>query len=214
MDLCQRKKAEITSYMVEKISSYETIKGLHLASKVSFNLGQEYLPYLREKSRLETAINVEDNIKNWFQNIGIVVLLFFGSFLVLKGKMTIGSVLTFYSLLLLILEPIKNLLSFDYQYFEAKNALKRSGYFEDVQIIEKRVDKDQIDLEIAVKETSTGSIVGGIGYGSSDGLLLNAGVSDSNVFGSGYKGSIMVDKSDDTLSGNINLTNPRVNDSA
>lgn len=97
---------------------------------------------------------------------------------------------------------------------DSKNALKRSGYFEDVQIIEKRVDKDQIDLEIAVKETSTGSIVGGIGYGSSDGLLLNAGVSDSNVFGSGYKGSIMVDKSDDTLSGNINLTNPRVNDSA
>lgn len=97
---------------------------------------------------------------------------------------------------------------------DSKNALKRSGYFEDVQIIEKRVDKDQIDLEIAVKETSTGSIVGGIGYGSSDGLLLNAGVSDSNVFGSGYKGSIMIDKSDDTLSGNINLTNPRVNDSA
>ncbi|WP_096017717.1 outer membrane protein assembly factor BamA [Campylobacter lanienae] len=96
---------------------------------------------------------------------------------------------------------------------DSKNALKRSGYFEDVQIIEKRIDKDQIDLEVAVKETTTGSIVGGIGYGSTDGLLLNAGVSDANIFGTGYKGSIMVDKSDDTLSGNINLTNPRVNDS-
>ncbi|WP_086247379.1 outer membrane protein assembly factor BamA [Campylobacter vicugnae] len=97
---------------------------------------------------------------------------------------------------------------------DSKNALKRSGYFEDVQIAEKRISKDQIDLEVVVKETATGSIVGGIGYGSSDGLLLNAGVSDSNIFGSGYKGSIMIDKSDDTLSGNINLTNPRVNDSA
>lgn len=97
---------------------------------------------------------------------------------------------------------------------DSKNALKRSGYFEDVQIVEKRINKDQIDLEVVVKETATGSIVGGIGYGSSDGLLLNAGVSDSNIFGSGYKGSIMIDKSDDTLSGNINLTNPRVNDSA
>ncbi|WP_096016564.1 outer membrane protein assembly factor BamA [Campylobacter lanienae] len=96
---------------------------------------------------------------------------------------------------------------------DSKNALKRSGYFEDVQIIEKRIDKDQIDLEVAVKETTTGSIVGGIGYGSTDGLLLNAGVSDANIFGTGYKGSIMIDKSDDTLSGNINLTNPRVNDS-
>ncbi len=96
---------------------------------------------------------------------------------------------------------------------DSKNALKRSSYFEDVEITENRISKDQVDLEVKVKETSTGSITGGIGYGTSDGLLLNAGVSDTNVFGSGYKGSISVDKSDDTLSGNIGLTNPRVFDS-
>ena len=96
---------------------------------------------------------------------------------------------------------------------DSQNALKRSGYFNDVQIIEKRIDNDKIDLEVVVKETTTGSIVGGIGYGSSDGLLLNAGVSDANIFGTGYKGSFTVDRSDRTISGNINLTNPRVNDS-
>lgn len=95
---------------------------------------------------------------------------------------------------------------------DSKNALKRTGYFEDVEIKENRINKDQVDLEVVVKETSTGSITGGIGYGSSNGLLLNAGISDSNVFGSGYKGTINIDKSDDTLSGNIGLTNPRVYD--
>ncbi len=97
---------------------------------------------------------------------------------------------------------------------DSKNALKRSSYFEDVEIKENRVNKEQVDLEVVVKETSTGSVTGGIGYGTSDGLLLNAGISDTNVFGSGYKGSVSVDKSDDTLSGNIGLTNPRVMDSA
>lgn len=125
MDVCQRKKAEITSYMVEKISAYETIKGIHLESKVSLDLRNEYLPYLRKISSLESSINKEESLKILFQNIGILILLFIGSFLVMKEKMTIGSVLTFYSLLQLVLEPMKNLLSFDYQYCEAKNALKR-----------------------------------------------------------------------------------------
>lgn len=96
---------------------------------------------------------------------------------------------------------------------DSKNALKRTSYFDDVDIKEKRISQDQVDLEVVVKEASTGSITGGIGYGTSDGVLLNAGVSDTNVFGSGYKASVDVDKSDDTLSGNIGLTNPRVMDS-
>lgn len=93
------------------------------------------------------------------------------------------------------------------------DALKRTGYFDDVQIKENRINKKQMDLEVIVKETYTGSVTGGIGYGTSDGLLLSATLSDSNVFGSGYKGSINVDKSNDKLSGRIGLTNPRVFDS-
>ena len=70
-----------------------------------------------------------------------------------------------------------------------------------------------MDLLVNVKEASTGSISGGIGYGSSDGLLLNASLSDTNVFGSGMKGVISVDRSDNELSGQIGLTNPRIFDS-
>ncbi len=66
---------------------------------------------------------------------------------------------------------------------------------------------------VDVKEASTGAISGGIGYGSSDGILLNASLSDTNIFGSGIKSSVSVDKSDDTLSGRISLINPRVLDS-
>jgi outer membrane protein insertion porin family len=96
---------------------------------------------------------------------------------------------------------------------DSKSALKRSSYFEDVKIEEKRVSKDKIDLIVKVKEASTGSIGGGIGYGSSDGLLLNASVSDTNIFGSGITASVNVDRSDKELSGKISLNNPRIFDS-
>ncbi|HEC1566293.1 TPA: outer membrane protein assembly factor BamA [Campylobacter upsaliensis] len=96
---------------------------------------------------------------------------------------------------------------------ESINALRRTSYFESVDIKEERVDETHIDLVVEVKEAATGAISGGIGYSSSDGMLLNASLSDSNIFGSGIKSSVSIDKSDETLSGRINITNPRIADS-
>lgn len=96
---------------------------------------------------------------------------------------------------------------------DTKDALKRTGYFEDVTIKEKRVSRNEVDLYVKVKETPTGAIRGGIGYGSSDGLLFDISVSDKNIFGSGLQGTANMSRSDDELSGRIGITNPRVYDS-
>ncbi|MCF6173414.1 MAG: outer membrane protein assembly factor BamA, partial [Campylobacteraceae bacterium] len=96
---------------------------------------------------------------------------------------------------------------------DSKNALKRTGYFEDANIKEVRVSENKIDLLVTVKEARTSSIGGGIGYGSSDGLLLSANLSDNNIFGSGIKTMVSIDRSDSQLSGKISITNPRVFDS-
>jgi len=96
---------------------------------------------------------------------------------------------------------------------ESKSALKRTGYFDDANIKEVRVSQNKIDLLVTVKEARTASIGGGIGYGSSDGLLLSANLKDDNIFGSGIKATVNVDRSDSELSGKISLMNPRIFDS-
>lgn len=102
---------------------------------------------------------------------------------------------------------------------DSRNKLRRTGYFSDVQIREFRTGENTLDLRVDVTETPTGSIQGGIGYGSGDGFLINAGVSEGNIFGTGYKGSLSIDRSggggnDDTsLTGSVSLTNPRLFDS-
>lgn len=93
---------------------------------------------------------------------------------------------------------------------DSKNSLRRTGYFDDVEITETVVNDNEIDLNIDVKEAPTGSITGGIGYGSGDGLLLSASVSEKNIFGSGISGYVNAEKSDDQLSGAIGFTNPRI----
>ena len=96
---------------------------------------------------------------------------------------------------------------------DSKNALGRTGFFEKVDIQSQRISVDKINLLVKVKETATGTISAGGGYGSYEGLMLNASVSDKNLFGSGINGSIGFDISKISSNYNISFTNPRVWDS-
>ncbi len=96
---------------------------------------------------------------------------------------------------------------------DSRTALKRTGYFDDASIKEVRVGEDKVDLLVTIKEARTSSIGGGIGYGSTDGLILSANLADGNIFGSGLKAKVSVERSNSILSGAISLTNPRLRDS-
>ena len=96
---------------------------------------------------------------------------------------------------------------------DSKSALGRTGYFEKVDIEQQRISEDKINLLVKVKEAQTGSISAGGGYGSYQGLMLNASVSNKNLFGTGLSGNLGIDWSQISRSANISLTNPRVWDS-
>lgn len=96
---------------------------------------------------------------------------------------------------------------------DSRNALGRTGYFEKNTIEEKRIDTHTMDLIVKVKETPTGNIQLGGGYGSYGGIILNVGVSDRNIFGSGINMGIKLEKSQLTQNYSFNISNPRLNDS-
>lgn len=69
---------------------------------------------------------------------------------------------------------------------QSRNALQRTGYFEDVQITTKKTGQpDTIDVLVDVKEGPTGTFQVGAGYSSGDGFLFNANVSEKNLLGRG-----------------------------
>ncbi|MBN2824881.1 MAG: outer membrane protein assembly factor BamA [Campylobacterales bacterium] len=96
---------------------------------------------------------------------------------------------------------------------DSKSALGRTGFFEKVEITPKRVSSDKVNLHVKVKETATGSITAGGGYGSYEGFMLNASVSDKNIFGTGITASIGFDISEVSTNYNLSFSNPRVFDS-
>ncbi len=96
---------------------------------------------------------------------------------------------------------------------DSRNSLQRTGYFESTTIEEKRVDDQTMDLIVKVKETQTGNIQLGGGYGSFGGILLSASISDRNIFGSGINMGFSAERSQRTKSFSVNISNPRMNDS-
>ena len=69
---------------------------------------------------------------------------------------------------------------------QSKNALQRTGYFEDAQITTKKTDQpDALDVLVDVKEGPTGTFQVGGGYSSGDGFVFNASVSEKNFSGRG-----------------------------
>jgi outer membrane protein insertion porin family len=69
---------------------------------------------------------------------------------------------------------------------QSRNALQRTGYFEDVQLTTKKTSQpDTVDLLVDVKEGPTGTFSIGAGYSGGSGVLFNAGISEKNLFGRG-----------------------------
>ena len=93
------------------------------------------------------------------------------------------------------------------------NALKRTGYFDDVQLKEIRVDDSHMKILVKVKEGLTGSLRAGISYNSYSRLGFNLNVSERNIFGSGQTLSVDFEKSSTTEKYSVSLKNPRVLDS-
>ncbi len=78
--------------------------------------------------------------------------------------------------------------------------LQKLGYFDDVRIETPAVagSVDQVDVEIAVQERSTGSFLFGVGYSDADGVLLQANVAQRNLFGTGKELNLSFDNSEST----------------
>jgi outer membrane protein insertion porin family len=92
----------------------------------------------------------------------------------------------------------------------SKERLNRLGYFDDVKIDAVPVpgSSDQVDLDVKVNERSTGTIQAGMGYSTQDKLFLTAGVSQSNLFGTGNQGSFQVNTGKVNQVYSLSYTNP------
>ena len=76
----------------------------------------------------------------------------------------------------------------------SKVRLQRLGYFKEVNIETPAVagTEDQVDVEVSVEETTSGSFVFGLGYSQLSGLITSVAVTQNNFLGTGNRVGVTV----------------------
>ncbi len=92
----------------------------------------------------------------------------------------------------------------------SRDRLNRLGYFNEVNIETPSVSgtTDQVDVNVSVTEKSTGNVMLGAGFSSSEGLVLSGSVSQSNVFGTGNRLSAQINSGSVNTVYSLSFTNP------
>lgn len=88
--------------------------------------------------------------------------------------------------------------------------LERLGFFEEIKVDTPPVagSPDQVDVNISVKERSTGSLLFGVGWSDADGILFQAAITQKNLFGTGRELNLTFDNSSVTDIIRLSYVNP------
>ncbi len=97
---------------------------------------------------------------------------------------------------------------------KSKQRADKLDFFSEVNIETPQVQgtADQMDVNVSVKEKSTGSFTLGAGINSGEGLVLSAGITQANLFGSGNHLSTQVNTSKINQVYSVSYTNPYYTD--
>ncbi len=92
----------------------------------------------------------------------------------------------------------------------SRERLEKLGYFKDVSVETPPVPNtpDQVDLNVNITEQSTGNILLGAGFSSSDGLVLSGSVTQNNLFGTGNRLAVQINSGSVNTVYSLSYTKP------
>ncbi|MEC5386497.1 outer membrane protein assembly factor BamA [Uliginosibacterium sp. H3] len=92
----------------------------------------------------------------------------------------------------------------------SKIRVERTGFFEEVAIDTEAVpgSSDQVDLNVKVKERSTGNLSVGVGYSQTEKVVLSGSIAQNNLFGTGNSLTLQASTGRVNQNFNLNYTNP------
>lgn len=92
----------------------------------------------------------------------------------------------------------------------SKERVELLGYFDNVQFdaVPLAGTPDKVDLNMSLTERSTGSLDLSAGWVQDTGLVMSAGVSQDNLFGTGKSAALRASRSKTTLNGSLSFTDP------
>lgn len=139
--------AQLTSYLVESLNGIQTIKAYNAERKANRETEIKFVKLLKSIFNLSWVSNVQSSLKVFVELVGGTVILWAGGISVIHGEMTMGALITFNSLLVYFLDPIKNLINLQPQIQTAVVAADRLGEILDLEAEKSQNEQKKMNLE-------------------------------------------------------------------
>ena len=115
----------VSSAIIEDINGIETIKSLTSEEARYQKIDSEFVDYLDKSFKLSKYSILQSSLKQGAQLILNIVILWFGAQIVMTGKISIGQLITFNTLLSYFTNPLENIINLQTKLQSAKVANNR-----------------------------------------------------------------------------------------
>lgn len=139
--------AQLTSYLVESLNGIQTVKAYNAEYKVNQETEGKFVRLLRSVFQLCMVGNLQSSMKTLVELLGGVIILWVGGINVINGNLTMGQLITFNSLLVYFLDPVKNLINLQPQMQTAVVAAERLGEILDLELEKTESEKRKMQPE-------------------------------------------------------------------
>ncbi len=158
--------AEVTSYIKESLDGIETVKSFGSEAIIKKKTEERFLKLLKHSVKGSVIYTIQDSLSGFVASVGVIVLLGFGSCLVSEHIISLGTLITFYSLLGYFLDPIQRLIDLQPQLQTAIVAADRLNDLLDLDIEENTHEKTPLHNAIEIENLS-------FRYGNREPVLQN-----------------------------------------
>lgn len=130
--------AQLTSYLVESLNGIETVKAYNAEKIANAELEKRFIKFLKSIFKHGLIDNYQNSLKNYLNLTSGTIILWIGSYQVLKGEMTAGQLIAFNALLAYFLSPLQNLVNLQPMLQSAMVASQRLGEILDLETEEEK----------------------------------------------------------------------------
>jgi len=104
------KSAQADAYLVESITGIHTIKSTASETTSRWKWEDMYVESLKVKSKATMINSMTGAVAQMLRTLSIMLLLWYGTYLVMEGEMTIGQVMAFNMIVMMVMAPINKIL--------------------------------------------------------------------------------------------------------
>lgn len=134
--------AKLSSYLIESIEGIETVKSFNGEKKVNLETEKKFIRLIKSVFKYGYVNIMQGSLKGIVKGVFGICIVWIGGYLVLKGEITVGVLISFNALLAYFIGPIERVINLQPQLQSAMVAADRLGEILDLEA-EKSIDEDK-----------------------------------------------------------------------